>query len=262
MAGGIDGLGGLDQVVAAFRQAAGGRGAERSALAGVGAEQPPAVRAGDRVALSAEAQSLTYARAQFEFNVSAVRGVESAGGREVSGFSFSVKGSVEFLAKSSGVEAEQVEADAAAFAEDPFGFLKDFFSPDKTADRILDFALSGFEKSATFRELGDTDAGRAQFADLIGGAVKQAFAEARSILGELDEVTEAGLVATDERVRGGLEDFVATGARPDPGRVARVESFRAELSVEVQTRVQRRAAYDASGQALDQARAGTFAITG
>ena len=31
MAGGIDGLGGLDQVVAAFRQAAGGRGAERSA---------------------------------------------------------------------------------------------------------------------------------------------------------------------------------------------------------------------------------------
>ncbi len=102
-----------------------------------------------------------------------------------------------------------------------------------------------------------------QFAQTIGEAIAKGFAEARQLLGTLPEQTEAELAQTDQLVKDGLDAFVRTGQRPDDAaRLGRIETFRASLSDEVQVQSQRRAAYNGQGQAVDQARAGTFGVTG
>jgi hypothetical protein len=87
-------------------------------------------------------------------------------------------------------------------------------SPDATANRIADFALGFFSKYAENNGLQNDEAGRAQYADFIGGAISQGIDEARGILGSLQALNAdvtAGIDQTAEIVKTRLADFVTNG---------------------------------------------------
>jgi hypothetical protein len=87
-------------------------------------------------------------------------------------------------------------------------------SPEATANRIADFALNFFSKYAENNDLADDEEGRAQFAEFIGGAIKQGISEARDILGSLQALSpdvESGIDKTSDIIQQRLDDFVANG---------------------------------------------------
>ena len=113
--------------------------------------------------------------------------------------------------------------------------LAEFFSPEKTAQRILDFALARYAPEGE-----DTEEARRAFADTIGGAIQKGFDEAQSILGELEESIQQGIDRTHELVFDGLADFVASGLPEDHAeRSEAIETyaqlFREEVHLEVTT---------------------------
>ena len=132
--------------------------------------------------------------------------------------------------------------------------LRAAFTPERTAGRIVDFALSGFAASETRAAFGDNEAGRQKFVDLMQKAVDQGFAEAKALFGELPEETQAELADTAVRVRDGFSRFVAQGLDPSkstPGGVYE-RARRAQFSVEIEaTAVEsRRTAYNQKGGAV------------
>lgn len=98
---------------------------------------------------------------------------------------------------------------------DPMEKLQEYFSPEKTAERILDFALSFFPRSEAFQEGGDTVDARQQFADMMGEAVQKGFDQAMTELGSISEETQEGIDKTHELVFSGLDDFVENGYNAD-----------------------------------------------
>ena len=83
-----------------------------------------------------------------------------------------------------------------------------------TANRIADFALNFFSKYAENNGLADDEAGRAQFADFIGGAINQGIDEARGILEALNALNpevNTGIDQIGELIQGRLKDFVTNG---------------------------------------------------
>ncbi len=128
---------------------------------GSAARPQAAGEAPDRVDISPEtAFSLQYARSQFEVNVSALRAINTAQGVETQAFHFSLRASFETLQVASGQEPVPWGETAPAASADPLKQMMDFFSPEKTAERILDFALSFFPQSRHLQEGGDTEAAR------------------------------------------------------------------------------------------------------
>ena len=134
--------------------------------------------------------------------------------------------------------------------------LRAAFTPERTAGRIVDFALSGYASSETLAAYGDTEAGRQSYADLMQKAVDQGFSEARALFGELPEATQAELADTAQRVRDGLQRFVREGldpAKSSPGG-AYERARRAQFSTEVEAVAveSRRTAYNQKGGAVTQ----------
>lgn len=87
-------------------------------------------------------------------------------------------------------------------------------SPEATSDRILGFALNYFDKFAENNDLEDNEAGRRQFADFIGGAIKQGISEARDILGSLQALNgdvTSNIDKTASLIDQGLENFILNG---------------------------------------------------
>lgn len=84
-------------------------------------------------------------------------------------------------------------------------------SAEATATRIADFALGAFDKwVGNHTDLADDDA-RQQFANFIGGAIKQGVEEARSILGSLQALSptiEDKITSIHDIVSQRLDDFV------------------------------------------------------
>jgi len=241
-----DGLAAPDQLAACTRRrAASDDRIEAMAPAALGNSLGAA---GDTVTLSGLAEGdLLHIRASFEVNLRAITYVRSAEGEATRELSFSVSGGVEFLHRSTGAEPEALEVDP----EDPLAFLDDFFGPDKTAGRILDFALGGFIHSDAFAQGGDTEKARAAFAELIGEAIRQGIAEARSMFGDLfggavTAKTTEEVLRTEELVAEGLDGFVRHGLDPTQrDRAGRMEAFRMQLSVESKSATT--IAYDAHG---------------
>ncbi|MBU1105591.1 MAG: DUF5610 domain-containing protein [Candidatus Riflebacteria bacterium] len=179
----------------------------------------------DQFGLSSDARNkVLWARSQFELNYQVLKSVNSSQGFETTQETFSFKGSYEFLQRASGGEtvfAEETTGDAAvegAAAEDQLTQLQDYFSPENTAQRILDVATSFFAISETGTAGGNNEASRQKFADFIGGAINEGFKQARDILGDLPEDVESGINKTNSLVFTGLADFVKNGINLEKSR--------------------------------------------
>ena len=95
--------------------------------------------------------------------------------------------------------------------EDLMSSMKDYFSPEKTSERILDFATSFFPLSDAFKKGGDTEESRAEFAEMMRKAVQKGFDQAMGTLGTVPKATQDGIDKTHELVFKGFDDFVKNG---------------------------------------------------
>lgn len=218
------------------------KGIEEALLRGVGLER------NEGGGLSGE-----YFKAQFEVNIQAVRYVAGANGVQAESLSLSMSGSFEFLRMGQG-------------GPNPFGGVKegeeagmldklnDYFSPEKTAGRILDFALSFFPQSSMFEQGGDTEDARQSFADFIGSAIQKGFDEAGAALGKLPDKVQDGVDNTHDIVFKGLDDFIKNGLqsqKDEPGGMYEsIQSFTMEYSMRYESVSVRTNGYNAQGRAL------------
>ncbi|MBN1256303.1 MAG: DUF5610 domain-containing protein [Planctomycetes bacterium] len=202
----------------------------------------------DQVELSPEASILyQHTRAQFELNYQCVRCMSGPDGKMYEEVNFSFKGSYEFLRATTGVEPfTTADLQETSFIEK----LQELYSPENTAERILNFALSQYSK---FGE-EDTEAARQEFADYIGKAIQEGFDSALAILGDIAENIRAGIDKTHELVFQGLADFIANGrpeATPQVEDEEAVNNAYAELwqaSVQIQYSHLRISSYNSRGQ--------------
>ncbi len=226
----------------------------------------------DQLNLSDDAKGkLLWARSQFELSYQVIRSMNTAQGRETSEVSFSFSGSIEFLQKVSGhgsltqppdstapEQATQPTPTDETAANDALATLQDYFSPEKTAERILDIALSFYGVRDTRSAEGDSEVARKSFADFIGAAIEEGFKQARTILGSLPEDVESGITKTHSLVFDGLDDFVLNGIKPEklaPGGVMeKITRYRQEATDNL-TALRKNAgsgAYNAQAELNDQ----------
>lgn len=99
------------------------------------------------------------------------------------------------------------EADATG--QRPIDRLAAEYTPEKTSDRIFNFATSFYDMWRKERE--DTEETRQAYADYIGKAIDRGFGEAQNLLGALPDSVQAGINKTHELVFEKLGDFVKNG---------------------------------------------------
>lgn len=212
----------------------------------------------DKLGLSEDAKNkVMWARSQFEVNYQAFNSMNSANGEQTFQESFSFKASYEFLQMASGREpiAAPASTDETATQDpeqDALTSLQEYFSPENTAQRILDMATSFFSYSKVGQEQGNTEASRKTFADFIGGAINTGFQQARDILGELPEDILTGISKTHSLVFSGLEDFIKNGIDPEKAQAGgiydKIAAYRkSRVSVASTSKSSSTVSYDAKG---------------
>ncbi|MDR3210788.1 MAG: DUF5610 domain-containing protein [Planctomycetota bacterium] len=157
--------------------------------------------------------------AQYELNYNSIQMIANAnGGYDVTETSYAFKFDLNYVKAASGLDKNASLADIFGVekeqptGEDWMNSLKDYFSPEKTADRILDFSTSFFANSKSFKEKGDTEESRAEFAELMRGAIQKGFDQAMGKLGSnLPEKVQEGIDKTHELTFNGIDDFVKYG---------------------------------------------------
>lgn len=196
----------------------------------------------------AVAGTLQHARSQFEITIQSFRAIRTEEGEFTREVRFSLEGSVELLTG----DPDETEALESL---DPLERLREFFSPENTAERIARFAIVGYKGP-------DTEDGRAAYAEAIGEAIKSGIQEARDILaglGALPEATTAGIDETESLVEQKLQAFAKLGAPTlEPGRQERALAFRASLSIQLE-RSTTVTLYDAGGATREPSVAASFA---
>ncbi len=167
--------------------------------------------------------------ASFEISYSSMIAVAGENGMTMQETSFSLKGSFEFMGIGSAANfgdsfnpfdflsglngTDSADASDETEATDPFAQLQEYFSPEATADRILDFSLGFFGNSQQYKEGGNTEEARSNFADIIGKAIQKGFDQAMGILGKLPDETQEEVDETHSLVFDGLDNFVKTGSK-------------------------------------------------
>ena len=193
--------------------------------------------------MAANSSFMSYS-ASFEISYQSMVAVAGENGMTMQETSFSMKGTFEFMSMGQMNRPWTVEEAIKAFqlqsgkdegtdevdANDPFAALKDYFSPEKTANRILDFSLGFFGNSSAFKEGGDTEESRGSFAEMIGAAIQKGFDQALGTLGALPKETSDEVDDTHKRVFDGLDNFVKTGSK-DGKEAQPYSSFQAYSSV-------------------------------
>lgn len=94
---------------------------------------------------------------------------------------------------------------------DMMASLKDYFSPEKTAGRIVDFATAFFPMSDAFKAKGDTEEARNEFAEMMRNAIQKGFDQAMGVLGAVPKSVQEGIDKTHELTFKGIDDFVKNG---------------------------------------------------
>lgn len=150
--------------------------------------------------------SLDLSVSLFEMNYQSVRAIQGASGEQgierTTFFARSLK--IEYRA--TGAYAADPEAAKGAIDR-----LREAFTPEKTARRIADFALSRYTEQGE----SDTPDARAAYRDRILPAIERGYQEALGLLGALPEEVRSELEATIRRVRELFEAFIRDGALPD-----------------------------------------------
>lgn len=109
--------------------------------------------------------------------------------------------SVDFSGKLSASPLSQEEAAQQTESDDPF-------SPENTANRIVDFIKQAFSFTKAFGENPlESDDDILSFRSAQEDAVKQGFGQARSLLGDVNDDIDGGINSTYDLVFKGLEDF-------------------------------------------------------
>jgi hypothetical protein len=171
--------------------------------------------------------SYMMAKAQFEINYQSIQSISGANGTQLKEVNFSLSASFEFTMQSGGSSPiDPSSMDSSSMIEK----MQEIFSPENTADRILNFALSWYSP-----EEGDTEVARQDFADTIGAAIQKGFDEALNILGDLEDEIMDGIDKTHELVFNGLDDFVKNGISNEQEEAANsisqyVEQWQASIS--------------------------------
>ncbi len=139
----------------------------------------------------------------FEMNYQSVRAIQGANGEQ--GIERTA-----FFAQALKIEY-RATGTYAADPEGAIGKLREAFTPEKTARRILDFALSRYGAE----EGSDTPESRAAYRDTILPAVERGYQEALGLLGALPEEIRSELEATIRRVRELFDAFIRDGKLPE-----------------------------------------------
>lgn len=187
--------------------------------------------------------SYTMARAQFEVNFQSIRSISGPNSSAYEQINFSFSASFDFLQAASGQESIKTDE---MNPEDLIEKMQELFSPENTAQRILDFALAQYAPQG---EGGEAD--RQEFADFIGGAIQKGFDEAQSILGKLEDSIQEGIDKTHDLVFDGLDNFVKNGVSED--HAERSQSIREyaeqfNLSVQLEYSSVRAYSYNSEGK--------------
>ncbi len=163
----------------------------------------------DAFDFSPEANSaFNFAKAQFTVSYQAIKSISGPDGNSYQEVNFSFSASLEFMQVARG-DDDSIKTDKPE-QSDFIEKMKDLFSPEKTAERILDFALSQYAPQG---EGGEGD--RQAFADFIGSAIQDGFNQAQSILGKLNDSIQEGVDKTHKLVFDKLNDFVKNGVSED-----------------------------------------------
>ncbi len=212
----------------------------------------------DKLGLSQDAQKkVMWAKSQFELNYQVFNSMNKANGEKSFQETFSFKASYEFLQMASGQEISQPEmaesSEELPSQDDALTNLQEYFSPENTAQRILDMATSFFPLSKIGQAEGNTEAARQSFSEFIGAAINAGFQSAHNILGDLPEDIVAGIDKTHSLVFSGLEDFVKNGLdseKSQPGGVYdRITAYRESRVVVHSSRSASTSSYDDKGDA-------------
>ena len=92
---------------------------------------------------------------------------------------------------------------------------EDMFSPENTANRIVDFIKSAFKFSRLFGENKlETEEDRLNFQETQTGAVEDGFKQARGLLGDLPEDIDNGISKTFDLIMEGLDKFFGGEEEP------------------------------------------------
>ncbi|MFC1587971.1 DUF5610 domain-containing protein [Planctomycetota bacterium] len=99
----------------------------------------------------------------------------------------------------------------------PLASLQEYFSPENTASRIFDFALSryGYGRFAS----PDSSENRADYRDYIFPAIEKGFQEALAAFGELPEEILDAVHNTIAKIQVSFENFVASADAPGSGEL-------------------------------------------
>lgn len=89
--------------------------------------------------------------------------------------------------------------------------LKDYFAPEATAGRIVDFATAFFPMSEAYKKGGDTPEAREQFGEMMRDAINKGFEQAMGSLGSIPKSTQDGIDKTHELAMNGMDDFIKNG---------------------------------------------------
>ncbi len=207
--------------------------------------------------------------AQYELNYSAMQYIANdAGEFEYKETNVSIKLDLNYIKAASGGKTGKEIADAIGNAKD-FGSLvenlknigqndmaaakqsfnpqdmmtslQDYFSPENTAGRIVDFAAALFPG-------GD----RAEFGEKMRKAIQKGFDQAQGILGKVPKSVQDGIDKTHELTMKGLDDFIANGRSPQKeqqGVYNSLEQFSFNFQMSVSQKTVSVSNYDARGAA-------------
>lgn len=102
---------------------------------------------------------------------------------------------------------EKVNArlEAKLEAEAPVEEADDYWSPERTAERIVNFALKFYEKFAD--KNGESEGTLTKFLDIVKGAIGEGIGEAEEILGTVSDETKSTIQKTREKIDELLEKF-------------------------------------------------------
>ena len=182
---------------------------------------------------SANAASLQYARVQYELNISVMQTMMNGDGQTSQAINFSFKLDYEWLniGKGQNAASNPLDLQSGDDADAIMKKLMEYFNPENTAGRILDFAL-GFFPNSQWAKSGNTLENRQGFSDYIGAAIQKGFDQAMGILGKVDDKTQAGIDTTHGLVFQGLEDFVKNGlTAQEKERALGVEAWRMSMEM-------------------------------
>ncbi|MCD8141406.1 MAG: DUF5610 domain-containing protein [Planctomycetaceae bacterium] len=171
----------------------------------------------------------------------------------------SLMSSLQEIASKPGTTPEQAAEQTKGIPEfkglKPENFLtgmKDYFGPEATSGRIVDFATMYFPLSQEYKDGGDTEEARKAYSERMGKAIQKGFDQALGTLGAVPHNVMDGINKTHELTFKGLEDFVKNGMnkqKQDAGVYESLEKFAFSFEMKYSQTSVKYNTYDSRGHA-------------